>query len=231
MHDTDPPPRPLPHTVLVVEDEPVFRAKLVQAVQSDPDLQLVGEADDLPEAERLLDATRPDILLVDIGLPSGSGVRLIQRASRLLAHCQVLVITVFGEESLVMACIEAGATGYLLKGSPDVDVAAQIRTLQAGGSPVSPVIARQLLSRLALPPFPRKLPGMASGESNSELSTQEQQVLELCSKGYSYEEIARLMALSRNTIETYVKRIYRKLQVHSRSEAVFEARKLGWLRD
>src|ERR1700743_3262146 len=135
------------HTVLIVEDDLRLRASLAQAVLGAVDLKLVGEADDLPEGLRLLDAMQPDVLLVDIGLPSGSGLELIRHAAKRSPQCNVMVITVFAEEQLVVDCIEAGATGYLLKGSSHQDIAAQIRLLVAGGSPISPPTARPLLGR------------------------------------------------------------------------------------
>jgi DNA-binding NarL/FixJ family response regulator len=212
----------MPHTVLIVEDDSRFRSAFVQAVHDAEDLTLVGEADDLSEGLRLLLATRPDVLLVDIGLPSGSGIELIQKANVHLPACDVMVITVFGDEGHVLACIEAGATGYLLKGSRGLEIAEQIRVLVGGGSPISPVIARQLLVRMGPPD--------AALKTKVALSTQEQAVLQMSSKGYSYQEIARMLGLSRHTVGTYVKRIYRKLQVHGKTEAVFEARRLGLVR-
>jgi DNA-binding NarL/FixJ family response regulator len=216
------------HSVLIVEDDPAFRAGFVQAVRCAADLSLAGVADDLPEGLRLLNATRPDVLLVDIGLPSGSGIELIRHASESLPACDVMVVTVFGDERHVMACLEAGASGYLLKGVQEPGIVEQIRALRAGGSPISPVIARQLLGRFKKSAVALLPDGM--GEPPV-LSAQEQSVLELSGKGYSYEEIARLMDLSRHTIETYVKRIYRKLHVHSKVEALYEARKFGLVRD
>lgn len=222
---------PRQHTVLVVEDEPVFRASLVQAVCDTDGLHLAGQAADLPEALQLLVSTRPDILLVDIGLPSGSGVALIRYATRTLPLCQSLVVSLFGDEQHVIQCLQAGAVGYLLKGPDDLAVASQIHTLLAGGSPISPVIARRLLARFTTQqPQPSGPPWADStGDTNAGLSEQEHQVLKYCARGYSYAEIARLMDLSRHTVETYIKRIYRKLQVHSRCEAVFEAHQLGLL--
>jgi len=135
------------HTVLIVEDDLRLRASLAQAIRGALDLKLVGEADDLPEGLRLLDAVQPEVLLVDIGLPSGSGLELIRHAARQSPHCNTMVITVFAEEEVVLDCIVAGATGYLLKGSSPQDVAEQIRSLVAGGSPISPTIAGRLLRR------------------------------------------------------------------------------------
>jgi len=199
-----------------------LRASLAQAIRGALDLKLVGEADDLPEGLRLLDAVQPEVLLVDIGLPSGSGLELIRHAAK-QSHCNVMVITVFAEEEVVLDCIEAGATGYLLKGSSPQDIAAQIRSLVAGGSPISPTIARRLLRRFTSQ--------RSSDAAAPTLSTQEQSVLSMSAKGYSYDEIARLLKLSRHTVETYVKRIYRKLQVHSKTAAVYEGRKLGLVDD
>ena len=117
----------------------------------------------------------------------------------------------------------AGATGYLLKGSSPQDIAAQIRSLLAGGSPISPTIARRLLSRFT---------GQRNADADAPtLSTQEQAVLSMSAKGYTYDEIAGLLKLSRHTVETYVKRIYRKLHVHSKTAAVYEGRKQGMVDD
>ena len=140
---------------------------------------------------------------------------------------RVDVVTVFADELAVVACIEAGATGYLLKDAHSVDIAAQIRLLCNGGSPISPAIARRLMLRLSKP---HEAPAVLADLQVS-LSTQEQTVLTLSAKGYNYEEISGRMGLSRHTVETYVKRIYRKLQVHSKTEAVYEARKLGLMDD
>jgi DNA-binding NarL/FixJ family response regulator len=211
------------HSVLIVEDDLRLRASLAHAVRGAIDLNLVGEADDLPEGLRLLNVVQPDVLLVDIGLPSGSGLELIRHAAKQSPRCDVMVITVFAEEQLVLDCIEAGANGYLLKGSSPQDIAAQIRSLVAGGSPISPTIARRLLKRFT--------GARNSDAASAALSTQEQSVLLLSAKGYSYDEIAQLLKLSRHTVETYVKRIYRKLQVHSKTAAVYEARKLGLVDD
>jgi DNA-binding NarL/FixJ family response regulator len=211
------------HSVLIVEDDLRLRASLAHAIRSAADLKLVGEADDLPEGLRLLDALLPEVLLVDIGLPSGSGLELIRHAAKQSPQCNIMVITVFAEEQLVLNCIEAGATGYLLKGSSPQDIAAQIRSLVAGGSPISPTIARRLLRRFTAQPN--------ADTDAPTLSTQEQAVLSMSAKGYSYDEISGLLKLSRHTVETYVKRIYRKLHVHSKTAAVYEGRKLGLVDD
>ncbi|MCA0175708.1 MAG: response regulator transcription factor [Proteobacteria bacterium] len=216
-----------PLRVVIVEDDERFRAAFVAAVRDADDLCLAGEAGDLPEGLVLLGSTQPDVLLVDLGLPGGSGIELIRYAQAHLPDCDVMVVTVFGDEPHVMASLAAGATGYLLKDTDPVDLAAQVRQLRAGGSPISPVIARQLLLRLT----PSPTAAQAAGAAEVQLSCQETEVLKLAAKGFSFEEIARMMGVSRHTVMTYVKRCYRKLQVHSKTEAIYEARQLGLVRD
>jgi len=238
--------------ILIVEDDPRLRASFADAVRGASDLRLAGTAGDLADGLRLLIETAPDVLLVDIGLPGGSGIALIAHAHQHLPQCEVMVVTVFADEQSVLACIEAGATGYLLKDACDVDIVQQIRLLCGGGSPISPAIARRLLARVsgrsAMPAAMQDAEAGAQAKAQpsaqasaqasaqpsarpSALSAQERMVLSLSAKGYNYEEIAGLMKLSHHTVETYVKRIYRKLQVHSKTEAVYEARKLGLMRD
>lgn len=214
------------HSVLIIDDDPHVRNAFAEALSCTADLHLAGLAEDLSDGLYLLEQTKPDVLLVDIGLPSGSGIELISRAHKSLPACEVMVFTVFGDERQVLECIEAGATGYLLKDTQGPDIVEQIRILLKGGSPISPVIARRLLGRFQT----ATLPSAFSLNARC-LSPQEHSVLDMSAKGYSYEEISRLLGLSRHTVETYVKRIYRKLQVHSKSEAIYEARHLGLLRD
>ena len=236
--------------VLIVDDDPAVRHAFSAALAATPDLQAVGLAADLAEGLRLLRSTRPDVLLVDLGLPDGNGITLIREAARTLPDCDVMVVTVFGDEGHVLASIEAGATGYLLKDAAAQEIVEQVRVLRAGGSPISAVIARQLLLRFAgsataaaataavdaaeavNAPVPRALGApvdTAERYAVPPLSPREREVLLLCAKGYSYEEIAPLLAVSRHTVTSFVKRIYRKLQVHSRTEAVYEARRMGFL--
>lgn len=220
-------------SVLIVEDQIRFRDAFTLALNSVPDIKLLGIAPDLPQGRKLFDQTQPDVLLVDLDLPGGSGIELIRHAAQTRPQCDVMVISVFGDEQHVLSSIEAGATGYLLKDSLALDLAGQLRALRNGGSPISPVIARRLLMRLA--------PGAGQGGSGSAplvedesavaLSEQESRVLHLAAKGFTFDEIAQFMQVSPHTVMTYVKRIYRKLQVRSKVEAIYEARRLGWLRD
>ena len=135
----------------------------------------------------------------------------------------IMVVTVFGDEEHVLAAIEAGATGYILKDSIPEAFVGLVKQLRAGGSPISPVIARQLIKRFK--------PGVVADNprqpSEHGLSARESEVLSLIAKGFSFGEIARLLGVSPHTVTTHVKKIYQKLAVHSRGEAVYEAGKMG----
>lgn len=221
-------------SVLIVEDQIRFRDAFALALNAVPDIKLLGIAPDLMQGRKMFDQTRPDVLLVDLDLPGGSGIELIRHAAATHPQCDVMVISVFGDEQHVLSSIEAGATGYLLKDSLALDLPGQLRALRNGGSPISPVIARRLLMRLA--------PGAGQGSNGNgmptvddetavALSEQESRVLHLAAKGFTFDEIAQFLQVSPHTVMTYVKRIYRKLQVRSKVEAIYEARRLGWLRD
>jgi DNA-binding NarL/FixJ family response regulator len=206
-------------TVLVVEDDAPTRARLARAVLADERLRLAGAAGTAREGVDLLGREAPDVLLVDLGLPDGSGIDLIRVARQLSADTQAMVITVFGDEKTVVEAIEAGARGYLLKDGSEAEIAAAIQELLAGGCPISPQIARHLLRRFQDAPAP-SVPAPA-------LSEREREVLDLVVRGFTFAEIGQLLAISGHTVSTYVRRVYRKLEVRSRSEAVYEALQLG----
>lgn len=217
-----------PIRVAVVEDDPAFRAAFVSAVEAAPDMVVSGVATNQAEGLALLKTAPASVLLVDLGLPDGSGIAVIRAAQKAWPDCAVVVTTAFGDEAHVLASIEAGASGYLLKDSAPSQVVQEIRVLQEGGSPISPVIARRVLQRLRGPsatPAPSAAPADDSG-----LSSRETQVLELVAKGFTFDEIAARLEVSRHTVQTFVRRIYAKLEVHSKMEAVNEARRMGLLR-
>lgn len=212
-----------PTRVMVLEDDPLFRDAFAAAVSGAPDLHLAACAGTLAEAQQALDGPPADVLLVDLQLPDGSGLDMIRRVRRTWPMCQPVVATVFGDEAHVLAAVEAGAVGYLLKDSSPESLVEQLRTLRAGGSPISPLIARHLLRRLQ--------PAPAGPPPPNPLSERETEVLNAITKGFSFDEIARLLGVSRHTVLTYGRRIYAKLEVNSKTEAVYEARRLGLVRD
>lgn len=212
-------------SVAIVEDLAEFRDAFARLVADAADMRLVGAAADLAAGMAMIERGPVDVLLVDLGLPDGSGLSLIREATRRWpASCDVMVISVFADEEHVLASLAAGATGYLLKDAPPADLTRQIRELHAGGSPISPRIARRLLARLPLAENPRSL---ADPNDSVSLTGQERLVLAYTDKGYDFPEIAALMGISPHTVTTYVKRAYRKLHVHSKTEALYEVRRMG----
>lgn len=214
--------------VAICEDDESFIQAVAEALAGTDDLALVAIARTRAEAISMLGQPGADVLLVDLGLPDGSGIDVIRAAHSCWPQCLTLVSTVFGDEAHVIRSLEAGATGYLLKDNPAERIADEIRTVMAGGSPISPLIARRLLNRfgLARPAAGQPTPAPA-GDKRPRLSRREQQVLELITKGFSYEEIAQLLQVSRNTVLSFVRRIYAKLDVSSQIQAIQEARNHG----
>jgi DNA-binding NarL/FixJ family response regulator len=218
--------------VLIVEDEPEFLDRFSQAVLSDKDLQLLGAVPTGSEAIALLNAIQPEVMLVDLGLPDMDGVQVIRHAVARHAGTDVLVVTMFGDDEHVLASIEAGATGYLLKDTSIERIVASIREIRAGGSPISPTIARRVLTRFRTGPAataPASNSASIAAPEDSPLSTRETDILRLVSKGLSCAEVGEHLSISSHTVVTHVKNIYRKLAVHSRGEAIFEAGQLGLL--
>lgn len=212
-----------PIDVFLVEDDPEFARRLASAIESQSDLRLVGTAVTAADALEALEHVAADIYLVDLGLPDADGTVVIAAVRRRWPEADIVVVTVLGDDPHVVRSIESGATGYLLKDVTPQELVARLREVRGGGSPISPLIARRLLQRL-------RPAAAADAEPPRLLSPREAEVLQLVAKGFSFGEIARLLGTSEQTIPSHVKNIYRKLAVHSRSEAVYEASRLGIIR-
>lgn len=210
------------HTVYLVEDDDITRDSLVKRITSNPVLQVSAAAATCEQIYAALTLAAPDVLLVDLGLPDGNGLNVIAYAARVSPRTAIMVITMFADEQRLVAALRAGATGYLLKDDAGQEIGAAIEHLLAGGSPISPSIARHLIGHFrdqrALGPAP-----------DVYLAEREMQVLGLAAKGFTYAEIARLLGVTANTVGSYTKRIYEKLAVGSRAEALYEASRLGLL--
>jgi DNA-binding NarL/FixJ family response regulator len=216
-------------TVALVEDDIGFQNSFAAAIGNADDMALVCTAHNVAQAKAMLDRDPLDVLVVDLGLPDGSGIEVIRAAHAAWPECGIMVSTTFADEKHVIASIEAGAAGYLLKDSSPEKIADEIRALHGGGSPISPRIARQILLHFRPHETPPQQPEAPPPELASPLSPRERQTLELITKGFSYDEIAELMQISRNTVMTFVRRIYQKLEVRSKAEAIYEARNYGIL--
>jgi DNA-binding NarL/FixJ family response regulator len=208
-------------STLLVEDDAATRAYLLDALNRVPALAPVHVATDVASGTSALENYRPKLLLVDLGLPDGEGTQLIALAAKMEPRPEVLVISSLGDETHVVRALEAGASGYLLKDeSPEAIGLAAIKVLE-GEAPISPAIAVHLLKRFrpVATPTPQAHP----------LSEREVDILKLIAKGLRHDEVAETLGLRYSTVVSYVRDIYRKLAVHSRTEALFEARQLGLL--
>lgn len=227
--------------VLIVEDDPHMREFFAASVQRSGQLDLVCCVGSVAEAKARLNDTQQvvDVLLTDLGLPDGSGLDVIRHARLRHPNCEALVISMFGDEDNVLASIEAGALGYIHKDAAPDDIAITILEMKAGASPISPMIARRVLSKyrsmqtnIALAPVSIEQSAIkmdSPGAGKGLLSRREQEVLELVARGFSYAEIADLKSLSVHTVQTHIKSLYGKLEVHSKMEAVLEATRMGLL--
>lgn len=209
--------------IAIVEDDPAMRGMLADAISACEDMLLTSTAANVAEAKGMIEAGGYDVLLCDLGLPDGNGATLIRQEALTGRDTDILVITIFANQNKVLDAIRAGARGYLLKDERIEDCIEAIRNIRRGGSPISPIIARQLLSQIKPEPSTNPQP-MASP-----LSEREFEVLNLLSRGFSNAECAEILTVSANTIGTHVKNIYRKLEVNSRAEALFEASSQGLL--
>jgi DNA-binding NarL/FixJ family response regulator len=194
--------------VAIVEDDPVVREELGARLAQAGNLELRGVFASAEEAAAGLVPAAPDVAVVDIQLPGRSGIEPIALAKPALPATQFLILTTFVDDDLVFAALATGASGYLLKRSLPGEVADAVRDLHAGGSPMSSGIARKLVRAFQPPARPEPL------------SAREAELLDRLARGRSYKECAAEMAVSLDTVRTYVRRLYEKLHVHSRHEAV-----------
>jgi DNA-binding NarL/FixJ family response regulator len=209
--------------VAIIEDDPVMHELLRVAIDASEDMIVTGSAHNAAAATGMIEAGGYDVLLCDLGLPDGDGAALMRQEALTGRDTDILVITIFANQNKVLDAIRAGARGYLLKDERIEDCIEAIRNIRRGGSPISPIIARQLLGQIAPEPKAAR-PPLASP-----LSEREYEVLNLLSRGFSNAECAEILTVSANTIGTHVKNIYRKLEVNSRAEALYEASLQGFL--
>ncbi len=196
----------------IVEDDAAVRAILREWIQQSPDFECACDFCDTESATAALAAHAPDVALVDINLPGASGIECVCRLKPKLPATQFVMLTVYEDSDHIFAALSAGATGYLLKRTPRDALLAALREVHAGGSPMSSNIARKVVQSLQQP--------RPKARASEILSAREAEVLELLSRGHVYKEIAEAIGISLPTVNTYIRRIYEKLHVHSRSQAI-----------
>lgn len=218
-------------SVALIDDDIDFQIAVIDALKTCIDIKIQSVSGTKADGLKILNDAQVDVLIVDLGLPDGSGIDIIVAAHEKWPECNLMVSTTFSDETRVMQSLEAGATGYLLKDSAPNNLINEIRSLHSGGSPISPLIARKILTRFQdeRKEFSAKDDANANNETVS-LSKREQEVLEYITKGFSANEIASLMLVSPHTVLTFIRRIYAKLRVTSKAEAIYEARHQGLLK-
>jgi DNA-binding NarL/FixJ family response regulator len=217
--------------VLLLEDLPEIRAWLkTLALQVFPGAQ-ISEASRIHDALELVSAVRFDVALVDLGLPDGSGVEVVQALREKQPDVQSVVVTIHDDDDHLFPALQAGAFGYLLKEQSREQLSEQLHRISQGEPPLSPQIARRVIqyftaqSRLQPPQEPAD-----NVTPHVQLTDRENEVLLRVAKGFTLPEIGVQLNLSRHTIADYVKQIYRKLNVSSRAEVALEAQRLGLFR-
>ncbi|MCY1077711.1 response regulator transcription factor [Archangium lansingense] len=238
---------PSPIRVFVVEDQTKILKNQLRLLESNQDITIVGTALSGEAALEEVPRVNPDVLLLDLGLPRMSGIDVTREVKARWPQVEILIFTIFDEEDKVLEAVKAGASGYLLKGTPADKIIEAIKEVRAGGTVIQPSLARRLLRHFrvepdsgpvptepvasppapAAPEPPAAAPSEASEPLLKPLSNRETELLQLIAKGVSNSEAARLLNLSKATIRTHLEHIYRKLEVTNRVEAVTEGIRKG----
>jgi DNA-binding NarL/FixJ family response regulator len=203
----------MPITVAIVEDNDKLRATLARMLNRSPGFQCVSDYQNAEDALRELPAAPPNVVLMDINLPGMNGVECVRQLKAVAPQIQVMMLTVYEDTENIFDALAAGANGYMLKRTPTPELLEAITEVHRGGSPMTMHIARKVVQSF------QKAPA-APVPATENLSEREQQVLDLLSHGLMYKEIAEKLGLSYETVHTYIRRIYEKLQVRTRTEAV-----------
>jgi DNA-binding NarL/FixJ family response regulator len=196
----------------MLEDNDEIRNTLVSLLNSHENLHCIADFDNPSDAVRSLPRLKPDVVLVDIHMPGGSGIEAIRQLKPILPETQFIVFSVFEENDNIFDALTAGATGYLVKSTPPDKIIEAIHEVHQGGSPMSSRIARKIVAN-----FQTK---KSEAKQLEILTAREQEILNYLSKGFRYKEIASSMFISIETVRTHIRNIYEKLQVSSRTDAL-----------
>jgi DNA-binding NarL/FixJ family response regulator len=202
----------VPITVSIVEDNEQLRGTLARVINRAEGFRCVSQYGTAEAAIEGLPKDRPEVVLMDINLPGINGVECVRQLKQLIPETQSVMLTVYEDTDNIFAALAAGAAGYLLKRTKSVELLEAIREVRRGGSPMTTHIARKVTQS-----FQRSGPSVQATEN---LSEREQQVLDCLSQGFLYKEISEKLGVSYETVHTYIRRIYEKLQVRTRTEAV-----------
>jgi DNA-binding NarL/FixJ family response regulator len=198
--------------VAFVEDDPGLQSSLKRLLTSADELELAGCSGSGESALKEMPAWKPEVVIMDINLPGMNGVECVRQLKPLLPRTQFLMLTVYEDSELLFNSLMAGATGYLLKRTPSNKLIEAIRDIHAGGSPMTPAIARRVVHFLTR--------SGSKPEPLGKLTCRENECLEQLAKGFAYKQVADNLGMSMGTVRTHIRGIYEKLQVHSRTDAV-----------
>jgi len=202
----------MPITVSIVEDNDQLRGTLARVISRAEGFQCISQYANAEDALKDIPNMRPGVVLMDINLPGMNGVECVRQLKQLLPQTQVMMLTVYEDTENIFNALAAGASGYMLKRTPRDELLDAIREVHRGGSPMTTHIARKVVQSF------QKTPAMI--ETTENLSPREVEVLDLLSQGLIYKEISDKLGISYETVHTYIRRIYEKLQVRTRTEAV-----------
>jgi DNA-binding NarL/FixJ family response regulator len=202
----------MPITVSIVEDNDQLRATLARLISKAEDFHCVSQYANAEAALEGLPKDKPQVVLMDINLPGINGVECVRRLKQIAPEIAAVMLTAYEDTENIFNALAAGATGYLLKRAPRAELLDAMREVHRGGSPMTTHIARKVVQS-----FQKTAP---SPQAEGVLSAREQEVLDHLSQGFLYKEIAEKMGISYETVHTYIRRIYEKLQVRTRTEAV-----------
>lgn len=208
--------------VLIADDNPSFRQGLSALLLSASDLEVVGEATDGDKAIALAAELQPDVIMMDLDMPGTGGIGATRQILRTSPHISVVVVTMYEDDDLVFAALQAGARGYLLKGASKAEILRAIRAVTSGEAIFGPTIAKRLMNYFATP-----RPSAAPPEAFPELTEREREILTLVAEHQTNPEIARRLHLSQKTVRNHVSNIFAKLQVADRAQAIIRAREAG----
>jgi len=215
----------MPIRVGVIEDDTGTLRTLREIVDSDAGCRFVGGFSTVAAATTGIPAAEPQVVLVDVNLPDGTGIDCVRRLAPLMPAAEFVMLTVYHDGDVLFDALAAGAHGYLIKPVRVDELLAAIRDVVEGGAPMSSMVARRIVRS-----FERHAPAtvapMPRGDDPVELTPRERDVLDLLASGAMYKEVAKHLGVSRNTVITYIRRIYRKLHVHSRHHAVERYRRM-----
>ena len=211
----------MPITVSIVEDSEQLRTTLARMIGRAEGFQHLGDYGTAEEALDAIPKNPPNVVLMDINLPGMNGVECVRKLKQLTPGTQVVMLTAYEDTENIFNSLAAGASGYLLKRSKSTEILEAIRDVQNGGSPMTTHIARKVVQSFQASAA-ATAPAVAA-EPAEELSPREREVLDLLSQGFMYKEISDKLGISFETVRTYIRRIYEKLHVRTRTEAVAKA--------